>query len=60
MTLSASRKQFGEKMETSPSRFVEEIPEEDIELEGFGRATAAQVEQKAAQTVSNIMSMFDD
>ncbi len=60
LTMSASRKQFGEKMETSPSRFIEEIPEEDIELEGFGRATAAQVEQKAAQTVSNIMSMFDD
>ena len=60
MTLSASRKQFGEKIETSPSRFVEEIPEEDIELEGFGRATPAQVEQKAAQTVSNIMNMFDD
>ncbi|MDZ7923575.1 MAG: DNA helicase Rep [Marinagarivorans sp.] len=60
MTLSASRKQFGEKMETSPSRFIEEIPEEDIELEGFGRATPAQIEQKAAQTVSNIMNMFDD
>ncbi|HEY7774713.1 MAG TPA: DNA helicase Rep [Marinagarivorans sp.] len=60
MTLSASRKQFGEKIETSPSRFIEEIPEEDLEMEGFGRATAAQVEQRASETVSNIMNMFDD
>ena len=60
MTLSASRKQFGEKCETTPSRFIEEIPEEDLELEGFGKASKEQVEQKAKETVSNIFSMFDD
>lgn len=60
MTLSASRKQFGEKIETSPSRFIEEIPEEDLEMEGFGKASVAQVEQRASETVSNIMNMFDD
>jgi ATP-dependent DNA helicase Rep len=60
MTLSASRKQFGEKIETSPSRFIEEIPAEDLETEGFGKATAAQVEQRASETVSNIFKMFDE
>lgn len=60
MTLSASRKQFGEKIETSPSRFIDEIPEEDLELEGFGQASAAQVQQKASETVNNIFRMFDD
>ena len=60
LTLSASRKQFGQKAETTPSRFIEEIPEEDIELEGFGKASAEQIQEKATRTVSNIMNMFDD
>ncbi|NIB39424.1 DNA helicase Rep [Pseudomaricurvus alkylphenolicus] len=36
MTLAAKRKQYGEIWETTPSRFLEELPEEDIEREGFG------------------------
>ncbi len=60
MTLSASRKQFGEKTETSMSRFIEEIPEEDLELEGFGQATQAQLETRAKETVNNIFDMFND
>ena len=59
LTLAGSRKQFGEKMETTPSRFLEEIPEEDVVLEGFGKATKEQVEQKGRETISNILNMFD-
>lgn len=59
LTLAGSRKHFGEKMETTPSRFLEEIPEEDVVLEGFGKATKEQVEQKGRETISNILNMFD-
>jgi ATP-dependent DNA helicase Rep len=59
LTLAASRKQFGEKMESTPSRFIEEMPEEDIEMEGFGQATKEQVEKKGAETISNLRNMFD-
>lgn len=59
LTLAGSRKQFGEKMETTPSRFLEEIPEEDVVLEGFGKASKEQVEQKGRETISNILNMFD-
>lgn len=59
LTLAGSRKQFGEKMETTPSRFLEEIPAEDIVMEGFGTASKAQVEQKGRETISNILNMFD-
>ena len=59
LTLAGSRKQFGEKMETTPSRFLEEMPEEDLVLEGFGKATKEQVEQKGRDTISNILNMFD-
>ena len=59
LTLAGTRKQFGEKMETTPSRFLEEMPEEDVELEGFGTASKEQIEQKGAETISNILNMFD-
>jgi ATP-dependent DNA helicase Rep len=59
LTLAGSRKQFGEKMETTPSRFLEEMPPEDVEMEGFGNATHEQVAQKGKETISNILNMFD-
>lgn len=59
MTLAGSRKQFGEKMETTPSRFLEEMPEEDLQREGFGTATKEQVAEQGANTISNILGMFD-
>ena len=59
MTLAKTRKQFGEKQMTTPSRFIDELPEEDVEKEGFGEASAEQVEKRGKETISSIMSMFD-
>lgn len=59
MTLAGSRKQFGEKTETTPSRFLDEMPEEDLEREGFGTASKDQVAKQGAKTISNILNMFD-
>ncbi len=59
LTLAGTRKQFGEKNETTPSRFIEEMPEEDVVMEGFGTASKEQVAQKGAETISNILNMFD-
>lgn len=59
LTLAGSRKQFGEKMETTPSRFLEEMPAEDVVMEGFGTATKEEVAQKGKETISNILNMFD-
>lgn len=60
LTLAGTRKQFGEKQETTPSRFLDEMPAEDVEKEGFGMATAEQVEKKGKETISNIMRLFDE
>lgn len=60
LTLAGTRKQFGEKQETTPSRFLDEMPAEDVEKEGFGNATAEQVEKKGKETISNIMRLFDE
>lgn len=59
MTLAASRKQFGEKFQTTPSRFLDELPDEDLEREGFGDATPEQIEKKGEETLSSLRSMFD-
>ena len=59
MTLAATRKQFGEKVETSASRFLDELPEEDLEREGFAPVSKEQLEKKGAETFSSIKSMFD-
>lgn len=60
LTLAGTRKQFGEKQETTPSRFLDEMPPEDVEKEGFGNATPEQVEKKGKETISNIMRLFDE
>ncbi|WP_185234593.1 DNA helicase Rep [Teredinibacter franksiae] len=59
MTLAATRKQFGEKSETQPSRFLEELPEEDLEREGFTPASREQTKKKGRETLSSIKGMFD-
>lgn len=58
LTLSATRKQFGEKQSTTPSRFIDELPEEDIEKEGFGDATPEQIEKKGEETLSSLKGLF--
>jgi len=59
MTLAATRKQYGEKNQTTPSRFLDELPEEDIESEGFTPTTREQTEKRGRETLSSIKNMFD-
>ncbi|MFC6634003.1 DNA helicase Rep [Microbulbifer taiwanensis] len=59
MTLAGKRKQFGETQDTTPSRFLDELPEEDCEFEGFGKATPEQNQAKGEETLGSLLSMFD-
>ena len=59
MTLAGKRKQFGEIWETSPSRFLEELPEEDIELEGFIESDRTVNKAKGEETLTSLLGMFD-
>jgi ATP-dependent DNA helicase Rep len=59
MTLAATRKQFGEKIEPEPSRFIEELPQEDLEMEGFSEASKEQIAQKGEETITTLMNLFD-
>lgn len=59
LTLAGKRKQFGEVIDTTPSRFLEELPEEDVEWEGFGQQSPEQNQQKGKETLSGLLNMFD-
>ncbi|MET0355879.1 MAG: DNA helicase Rep [Cellvibrio sp.] len=59
MTLAGKRKQFGEHSETTPSRFLDELPKEDVEYEGFGEHNAEKNTARGAETISSLLNLFD-
>ena len=46
LTLAERRRQFGESQETTPSRFLDELPADEVEREGFGEALAPEVRRQ--------------
>ncbi len=59
LMLAARRKQFGEQQECEPSRFLEELPKEDVEFEGFGTPDAEQVQRKGKEALAGLKNLFD-
>jgi len=59
MTLAGKRKQFGEHSETTPSRFLEELPKDDVEREGFGAPSPEKNTARGAETLSSLLNLFD-
>jgi ATP-dependent DNA helicase Rep len=59
MTLAGKRKQFGEQSATQPSRFLDELPVDDVEREGFGEMSAEKNVAQGAETLSSLLNLFD-
>ncbi|MGB3610355.1 MAG: DNA helicase Rep [Cellvibrio sp.] len=59
MTLAGKRKQFGDISDTTPSRFLDELPAEDVEREGFGEFTPEQNFARGEETLTSLLNMFD-
>ncbi len=59
LTYAAKRKQFGEIADTTPSRFLDELPQEDVEYEGMGEHNPEKNLAKGEETLSNLLNMFD-
>ncbi len=55
LTYAATRKQYGEKIETIPSRFLDELPEEDLQWEGGEQEDRQRVQEKGNQTLSALL-----
>ncbi len=58
MTMAAKRKQYGETYETTPSRFIDELPADDLEKEGFGSTCPEQVKAKGEASLSALKELF--
>ena len=57
MTYCKERKLFGEKMESTPSRFLDELPEEDLIWESLGRDNP---ERNKAKGKATLDALFKD
>lgn len=59
MTLSATRKQYGETIDTTPSRFLDELPQDDLIYEGWEqRTTKEQRHAHGAETIRNLLDIL--
>jgi ATP-dependent DNA helicase Rep len=59
-TLARQRKQYGEQLQTTPSRFLDELPQELLEWEGRpSDSTPEKTEAKGLETLSRLRSLFD-
>lgn len=60
LTTARQRKQFGETLICKPSRFLEELPVEDLQRTGFNDGdNGAANEAKAKQTIDSLRGLFD-
>ncbi|EGG94680.1 ATP-dependent DNA helicase Rep [gamma proteobacterium IMCC1989] len=59
ISLAARRKQFGESNPTTPSRFLDELPQDDLERSGFGQEDPAANKQKGEDAMNSILGLFD-
>ena len=55
LTYAAQRKQYGEKIETIPRRFLDELPEEDLRWEGTGDLDVEANQKKGKATLSALL-----
>ena len=58
-TLARERRQFGEIINPEPSRFLYELPQDDIQWENKKRKDSAEVRQKKSETgIANLRNML--
>jgi ATP-dependent DNA helicase Rep len=59
LTFAAKRRQFGENTDTTISRFIDELPAEDIVREGFGDDAPEANVKRGRDTLSGLKNLFD-
>ncbi|WP_296057062.1 DNA helicase Rep [uncultured Amphritea sp.] len=60
MTLARKRKQFGELIDCQPSRFLDELPEDDLVFEGRGEVCEVTNKARGNATLSGLRGLLDD
>jgi ATP-dependent DNA helicase Rep len=59
LTFCAKRKQFGDMMDCAPSRFLNELPSEDVEWEGRENADPEVSKTRARATLAGLKNLLD-
>ena len=57
-TLCKERRQYGELVRPEPSRFLLELPQDDLEWENQKKVTAEERQQKGQVGVANLRALF--
>lgn len=60
LTYAGKRRQFGEAMDTTHSRFLDELPPDDIVWEGKTETSAEEQKQRGQETLSSLRNMLAD
>ncbi len=58
LTYAGERKQYGEKIESTPSRFLDELPADDLVWEGIGPSDPAVNKVKGQATMASLMDLM--
>ena len=58
MTLAAKRRQFGDSVRCEPSRFLDELPAEDLQWQGRGEDSPEANEQRGNETLAGLKDLF--
>jgi ATP-dependent DNA helicase Rep len=59
LTWARTRRQFGERIDCQRSRFVDELPKEDIEWVGGSEEDAARNESRGRETLASLQALLD-
>ncbi|MFC3851874.1 DNA helicase Rep [Salinispirillum marinum] len=60
LTYAARRRQFGEVVDVMPSRFLDEMPQDDLEWEGLQAPSKEQNQAQGRRTLDSLFAMLDD
>jgi ATP-dependent DNA helicase Rep len=58
MTMALKRRQFGETLNCEPSRFIAELPQDDLVWQGGGEDSEEANEERAQETLAGLKGLF--
>lgn len=59
LTLTGKRKSYGESFEPTPSRFLDELPKDDIQREGFGEVSQEQKQARGESALAGLKNLMN-
>ena len=58
ITMAAARKRYGEKVDCKPSRFLDELPQDDLQWSGIGIEKTPESQQNGQATITSLKEML--